>query len=114
MSRLALVFVGAAIVLIAAAFFHRFDPAKSERGLLGNIWTNLKQAVIAFITTPSKSPNPTDSDLVAVMNETVAHLGSLPDGACLRISQLRSYWQVMIAELRLIFKGVHWLWYVGA
>jgi hypothetical protein len=48
------------------------------------------------------------------MNRAVPYLTSLSPQARLRLGQPRSYWQVLVAELRLTFKGVHWLWYVGA
>jgi len=112
--RLALVFVGVVIALIAATFFHRFDPAKSERDSLGNLWIRLKQAVLVFIMTPSQTPNLADSNPVAAANVTATQLAPLPPQARLGVGQPRSYWQVLTAEFRLTFKGVHWLWYVGA
>lgn len=112
--RLALVLLGAVIALIAAAFFHRFDPAKSEWGSLGNLWGSLKRAVLSFITAPPQTGDLADGNPTVVVNITVPHLTPLPPQARLRLSQPRSYWQVFVAELRLTFKGVHWLWYVGA
>jgi len=114
MGRLGLVLVGAVIALIAAACFHRFDPAKSERSLFGNLWISLKQAVLGFITTPSQTSDHPDSNPVVVTNVTTTHQAPLPAQARLGIDQPRSYWHVLTAELRLNFKGVHWVWYAGA
>lgn len=113
-SRLALVLLGAVIALVAAALFHRFDPAKSERGSLGNLWVSLKRAALSFITAPSQSGDPAEGSPTVVAKITAPHLAPLPSQARLRLSQPRSYWQVLVAELRLTFKGVHWLWYAGA
>lgn len=112
--RLALLLVGVVIALLAAAFFHRFDPAKSEWNPLENLWASLKQAVLSFITTPSQTPNIADSNPVAAANVTAAQRAPLPPKARLGVGQPRAYWQVLTAELRLTFKGVHWIWYVGA
>jgi hypothetical protein len=114
LGRLSLIFVGAVIALIAALFFHRFDPAKSERGSLGNLGTSLKRACLSFLTSPSPTENSADRASNVAPNVTVAHLAPLPPQARLHLNGPRSYWQVLVAELRLTFKGVHWLWYAGA
>lgn len=112
--RLALVLLGAAIALLAATFFHRFDPARSEGSGFGNLFASLKHAVSGFITPPSQTPDQPEVDPEGVAKNTAFSLTPLPPQARLGISTPRSYWQVLRAELRLIFKGVHWLWYAGA
>ncbi len=112
--RLALVLVGAVIALLAAAFFHRFDPAKSERSLFGNLFMNLKQAVLSFITTPSEPSDSSDSEPATTRNISPVQLMPLPSDARLGIRGPGSYWQLLVSELRLTFRGLHWLWYVGA
>jgi len=117
LERLALVLVGGAIALIAAAFFHRFDPAKSERGSPENLWISLKRAVLSFITVPSQVDHYTERGergRGAPAGGTATYLGPLPPGARLRPGQPRAYWQVLLAELRLTFTGVHWVWHAGA
>jgi hypothetical protein len=114
LGRLALVLLGAVIALFAAALFHRFDPAKSEQGSLGNLWGSLKRAVLSFITAPPQTGDLDEDNPPVMADVAAARLTPLPSQARLRLNQPRSYWQVLVAELRLTFKGVHWLWYVGA
>lgn len=114
LGRLALVLLGAVIALIAAALFHRFDPAKSERGSIGNLWGRFRRAVLSFITAPPEIGDEMEGNPTVVANVAATHLTPLPPQAYLRVSQLHSYWQVLIAEIRLTFRGIHWLWYVGA
>jgi hypothetical protein len=82
--------------------------------LFGNLFTNLKQAVWSFITAPAKTPDLTESAAVAVRSMPSTRLASLTPPARLGAGQLRSYWQVLAAELHLTFKGAHWIWFVGA
>lgn len=113
--RLGLVLLGAAIALLAGACFHRFDPARSEGSGFGNLFAGLKHAAPGFITTtPSHTPDHPEGDPAAVAKVTAVSLTPLPPQARLGIGTPRSYWQVLRAELRLTFKGVHWLWYTGA
>jgi len=112
--RLALVLLGAAIASLAATFFHRFDPARSEGGGFGNLFASLKSAVPGFIKPPSQTPDHPEGNPEGMAKITAVSLAPLPPQALLGISTPRSYWQVLRAELRLTFKGVHWLWYAGA
>jgi hypothetical protein len=112
--RLALLFVGAIIVLIAAARFHRFDPAKSEKSWLGNLLARPKPAAPKLTEASIKAPDLANGAEVLAASMPSIPLAPLPPSARLGARQLRSYWQVFIAEVRLTLKGVHWAWYGGA
>jgi hypothetical protein len=114
LGRLALLLLGAVIALVAAAFFHRFDPAKSEWGSPGSLWAGLKRAILSFITAPSPVEDPAERIACAEPQVTGTHLAPLPPQGRLRLSRPRAYWQVLVAEWRLTFKGMHWLWWAGA
>ena len=79
--RLALVIVGAVIVLMAAACFHRFDPAKSGQSWFGDLFASLKRAAWSFIAAPSETPDLADNDPVMVAQVSSARLASLPPSA---------------------------------
>ncbi len=95
--RLGLVVVALLIVLAAAWFFHRFDPARAE--------TRLPKLVLR-----RRKARP------AAVGEAwaagAARLTPLPAHA--RAGAWRSYWQLLKAEVKLTFKGRSWLWYLVA
>jgi hypothetical protein len=111
MGRLGLVLLGAAIALLAAWFFHRFDPTRADRNLLGRLFDRMKQAVLSFVTASVTA----DQEHVTLAPTTdQAHPSPQLTKACPASSRPRLYWQMLIAEMRLTFKGVSRLWYLGA
>lgn len=107
LSRFAVLFVGALIALLTAWFFHRFDPAKAEKSFL-------------WIPSLKRTPAPqTESTAPALtLPHQPTHLILSPQGAPLtpasRPSTYSNLMRFFAAELRLIFKGTHWLWYLFA
>ena len=97
LSRLGVILVAALIALLAAWFFHRFDPAKADKTIFGNFSikrTPAPQAVSATetISTPRQ---PT-------------HLTALSPVS--RTSTFSTLVNLYLVELLLTFKGKHWLW----
>lgn len=109
--RLVWVGVAAGIALLAAVFFHRFDPARIHAGPFGGLWQRLKDAALAFVVQPAAEAE-TPEEVAPPPTAPTAHLSPLPVGA--RVSEAQVYRQMFRAELRLMFKGVGWFWYVGA
>lgn len=94
-SRVACLLLSIAIALVAALFFHRFDPArewgwKKAQGVNGAV-ANGEPAAIAL-------PMQTEMHLTPV-----AHTASVT-----------SLLRIVLAELRLMLKGHHWWWYAIA
>lgn len=114
--RLALVLVGALIALLAAVFFHRFDPAKSEQNFVGDFFAALKRFITAPALPPATSPELVEVAAIPAVAPAppTAHLPPLPTGARLRLGHPQAYWHLLVAEWRLTFNGVSWLWYLGA
>ena len=112
LGRLALVLVGAVIVVLAARFFHRFDPAKSERNLIGNWFTQIKQMVLAFITVQDEGP--AQAEVPEPVSAERAHLTPLLGESRSSPGWLRQYAQLFLAELRLTLKGVNRFWFLIA
>lgn len=111
LGRLAWVLVAAAIAMLAAAFFHRFDPARIHAGPFGGLWKRLQDAVLAFVLQPEvESAEPDETISSPVM--PAACLSPLPADA--RLNGFQVYGQMLRVELRLMFKGVSWFWYLGA
>ena len=108
-SRLAWIIVALGIAWLAAAFFHRFDPARVGRGLFDKVKTSL----LNFVTTPR--PESTSEELAIDSPRPVPvfqHFSPLkaearPRGGALFLDMFR-------AELRLNLKGVSWFWYLVA
>ncbi|MFZ5858486.1 MAG: hypothetical protein ACOYZ6_16795 [Chloroflexota bacterium] len=101
LSRLAILFVGALIALLAAWFFHRFDPAKAD---------------ISFMRIPSIKRTPTPQTESSAQTLTLprqpTHLTPLAPAS--RPSAFSWLMRLFVAELRLTFKGTRWLWYLFA
>jgi hypothetical protein len=88
-----------AIAVVAALFFHRFDPARG--------WS-LKKAKQSLAAAGANG----DAVATATSPESRAAAGHLtPLGA--RGSEAR-FWQLVVSELRLMLKGQRWWWYVVA
>jgi hypothetical protein len=94
--------IAVALTLLAAVFFHRFDPAREWR---------LKPASAAGTGRATASP-PSEingASVPATADETPAHLTPLPTGR-----PGNSFATLVAAELRLMLKGKQWWWYVVA
>jgi len=102
--------LGAAIALLAAVFFHRFDPARSETSLFGHAFERLKGAILAFVVQPPEADESEDDP--AVKSVQAVHLTPLPQAH--GSSALHLYARMVMAEIRLVFKGVRWWWYLVA
>lgn len=101
LARLANLLVGAVIALLAAWFFHRFDPARSDKTFFWNF--SLKRA-------PAQKTSSTTRPL-SLPHEGV-RLSPLARDA--RLQPFSSFWRLFTAELRLTFKNKSWLWYLCA
>lgn len=98
-----LIWVGVAlgIVLLAALFFHRFDPARdgspaerARRGLLGRWWKRLRADAVSSVAPEAKGL------ISAVVPVHLTPLAAAP----MRFRFGRTF----LAELRLMLKGQHW------
>ena len=112
--RLAWIVVAVAVALLAALFFHRFDPSRIGKPLLGQI----RQMLLGFVTQPDQAkelevvaeePVPVAAPPVTLTPlapaETVSPAARMVGG---------TYGRMFVAELRLTFKGLSWLWYLVA
>jgi hypothetical protein len=82
-----------AISLVAAVFFHRFDPARS--------WRRSRARIAHAVAGPAENRNPT-----GLIGTTSVHLTVLNQSGRFRFVQL------VVAELRLMLKGLRWWWYI--
>lgn len=101
LSRLSLILVGVMITLLAAWFFHRFDPARSEKTLKGRDSIGFSSTSEVEIHT-EKSSRPYD---LATLTDLTPATFSRP------ISNLA---RRFTSELRLVFKGTRWIWFIFA
>lgn len=108
-ARLGFVLAGIAVALLAALFFHRFDPARVGKGLFEQIWSQLKRAILAYVVQPAGDEEQANDEPAATQ---AAHLTPLE--AQTHGGGLSAYWQMLRAEIRLTFKGVWWSWYIIA
>jgi len=112
LARLAWVGIAVGFVALAGAFFHRFDPTKAGENFGTSIFSKIKKVASNFFVniTGMKSKEEMTSDSTRYI-QPVNRLSSLP---AMKIGPLRVWAQVLVAELRLTFKGIHWFWYLGA
>lgn len=118
--RLAWIAVSVAVALLAAYFFHRFDPAKVGKTLFADLIGWLRPMVTSFVTEPAATPVGEEEEIApehgrgavtAPVHPVTAsvHPVTVPvDSAPAR------YARILAAELRLTFKGLGWFWYVVA
>ena len=92
LGRLLWVAVAAGVALVAALFFHRFDPARSWR-------TKQKESAA-----PASVP-----DAAAAQGSVPAHLTPL-----LHTTRSSPFLRLVMSELRLMLKGQRWWWYAVA
>lgn len=97
--RLLWIGVAAGIALLAALFFHRFDPARSWRKRRTQAATNAIESVAEdrALSVP------------AAVSITAAHLTPL-----VRAAANSRFPRLVMSELRLMLKGQRWWWYAGA
>jgi len=122
--RLAWIVVSVAVALLAAYFFHRFDPARVGKTLFADLVGWIKPMVTSFVTEPtatrvgeqeeiapavSAEPAPRGRGAVAAPVHPVTRAGEGRGGVTPPL-----YARMFAAELRLTFKGLGWLWYVVA
>jgi hypothetical protein len=106
--RLAWIAVSVAVALLAAFFFHRFDPSRIGK----TPWAWIKRFVRTFVTEPVQVAEPSSVESAPIA-QALARRGSL--STTVRTSGgLSLYVRMLAAELRLTFKGLRWPWYVIA
>jgi hypothetical protein len=98
--RLGIILIGALIALLASRFFHRFDPAKD-----GTSSSNVGKRQVAASSEISSERAP----ISPIKTVTLTPILSRPHP-----NAWQGYGQLIKAEIKLIFKGVGWLWYVFA
>jgi hypothetical protein len=86
------------IAVVAALFFHRFDPARA--------WSFRKAKK------PAAAASENGDDLAAPSPANRASVGHLTPLA--REARENRFWQLVISELRLMLKGQRWWWYLVA
>jgi len=109
--RLIFIAAAAGIALLAAAFFHRFDPARIQSNWLDRLVTRIKQAVTEFVTQPASTVEP-ESPTPAVKGQAVRLTPISNAGYC--SGRLRLFGQLLVAEWKLAFSDVRWWWYLVA
>jgi hypothetical protein len=112
LGRLGLVLVGTVIAMLAAVFFHRFDPAKADRNLLGNWFAQIKNMILSFITV--KNEDPVQEEVPPTTISEHIHLMPLSREVRSKAGLLSQYYHLFAAELRLTLKGVNKFWYLIA
>lgn len=105
--RFAWIVVSILVALCAAFFFHRFDPSRIGK----TPFAQLKQMVLGFVLEPpSVSENMTDAKPAPITAPRVMLTPLMRKDT----TMLRLYLHMFTAELRLTFKGTHWLLYLVA
>ena len=97
LSRLAVILVAALIALLAAWFFHRFDPTRADKTIFGTF--SLKRRLASQPNFPAE----TVSMLYQPTKLTPLTRASNPPF-------FSTLTRLFAAELRLTFKKTHWLW----
>jgi hypothetical protein len=98
LGRLLWASVGLGIALLSALFFHRFDPARGGRRAAN------RQGLIARVLSPLRSIQWPSLDLSRRISILISR----------RMPPLPAFMRVLLAELRLMLKGLPWWWYLGA
>lgn len=114
MGRLGYVLAAVTIAALAAVFFHRFDPARVGNGLFSSLFSFAKGAVLQFIVESPVEDKENEIVDAVLTQPALAHksISSLPP--VVRLSGIKLYLRLLESELRLTFKGVNPIWYVGA
>jgi hypothetical protein len=121
--RLAWIAVSVAVALLAAYFFHRFDPSKVGKTLFADLVGWLKPMVTSFVTEPAATPA---GEQVEIAPERGGGAATTPVRPAVQAGEGRGgqlapvypaparYARMLAAELRLTFKGLGWFWYAAA
>ena len=114
--RLAWIAISVAVALLAAVFFHRFDPVKVSKTLFADLIGWIKPRVLSFVTEPRPAE---EQDEIAEptprgTGEVSAVEVALPLRPATRTRGASLYARMFAAELRLTFQGLGWLWYLVA
>lgn len=100
-SRLAIVLIGVLIALLAAWFFHRFDPAKSDKTFFWN-----------FSSKRTPAPQTESAASTLTLPHQATRLSPLAPAS--HPSSFTLLTHLFAAELRLTFKGKSWFWFLCA
>ncbi|MDP9267688.1 MAG: hypothetical protein M3P27_05100 [Acidobacteriota bacterium] len=103
LSRVYWVLAALALVALAALIFHRFDPARMRLRLRGSGWS-----LFRIFRRKTETVDESDAIAIAPVFPMNAHLTPLPAAA----PRFR-FAQVVASELRLMLKGLPWLWWIG-
>ena len=108
LSRMTTLLVALAVALLAALFFHRFDPAQEWQFQKSK---SKQQAATAKLPAANGSISLGDPASVSPMASTPLHLTPLtrPQNSPAMVLP-----RTVLAELKLMLKGHHWLWYIVA
>jgi hypothetical protein len=109
--RLGFMVAAAGIALLAAVFFHRFDPARIRSTWLDRLFSAVRQAAIGFVSQRASTVEP-ESPVQAISVEPV-RLTPL-SSTISRRGVLLLYGQLLAAEWKLAFSDARWWWYLVA
>ena len=126
--RLAWIAVSVAVALLAAYFFHRFDPAKVGKTLFADLVGWIKPMVTSFVTEPAATQAGDQEEIAPERGRggVTPPVHPAPIRPAIQAGYGRGgvtppvhpapthYARILAAELRLTFKGLGWLWYVVA
>jgi len=98
LGRLVWVGVALGIALLSALFFHRFDPARGGRR------ASKRQGWVARALSPLRAISLPSLDISRCISMLISR----------SMSRLPAFGRVLLAELRLMLKGLPWWWYLGA
>lgn len=110
--RLAWVAASVLLALLAAFVFHRFDPARVGMDFFSALFGAVKKTVLGLVSVPATPAEAEELAAVELSGQaSVQRLAPLASGVA---GPWQRWGNILAAELRLTFKGVHWFWYIGA
>ena len=98
LGRLLWVAIALGIALVSALFFHRFDPARDRRPV------SKPHSLMAQVVSPLRGISLPSFNLSRRLSRWPTR----------RMPPLPVFGRVLLAELRLMLKGMPWWWYLGA
>ncbi len=101
--------VAVAVALVASLFFHRFDPAAWTAPRSGERVSFARRVARKLFGLFSRRPDSTSDAIESAPPPAHVHLTPLPASA----AQFR-FFSLVLAELRLIFQGLNWFWFLVA
>jgi len=111
LGRLGFVVAAAGIALLAAVFFHRFDPARNHSTWLDRLFFTARRTVIGFVSQRASTVEP-ESPVRALSQEPVRLTPF--SNTISRRGALLLYGQLLATEWKLAFSDVRWWWYLVA